>query len=524
LSAEGLRLVGGRVADGSGSPPAPGVVLTQGDRVVADRLGGQTLDCGGLIVAPGFIDTHTHSDLAALDDPNLHFKTLQGVCCDVLGQDGVSVAPLRAEDVDEVRAQLAGLDGDPPDVDWSWRTVGDYLARLEQARPAIDLAYLVPHGQVRRAVLGMSERRPSELELDAMCRVLDAGLADGAVGMSTGLIYPPCCYADTAELIALCRVVAARDGVFVVHMRSESDYVVESTAEVVRVAREAGCRLCISHIKLAGARNWGKLDAVLDQVEQGREDGVAITADQYPYTAGSTMMGAILPPWAHAGGRVLARLADPGARARLRAELLAEPPHDWDNFWSWGGPDAIRVADVPRLDSPNRRFIGQSLAQAAGDADPIDFALGLLAQEEMGVSMVAFSQSEDVIQGFYRRPWVGVCTDGLVGGRPHPRTWNAFPKVLRWLVREQGLVHWGEAVRKMTTLPAEAFRLDGLGRIAPGYRANLVAFDPDHVRDTGTFDDPLQHPEGIVHVVVNGQVVVRDGRPTGARPGRVLRI
>lgn len=523
MSSSGLRLQGGLVADGSGDLPSAGEVVTSGDRVVDNALGGDVLDCGGLIVAPGFIDTHTHSDLAALDDPNLSFKTLQGVCCDVLGQDGVSVAPLREQDVEEVRAQLAGLDGDPPDVDWSWRTVGDYLDRLESAGPAIDLAYLVPHGQVRRAVLGMSERRPSDLELDQMCQVLAEGLNDGAVGLSTGLIYPPCCYADTAELIALCRVVAAHDGVFVVHMRSESDYVVESTAEVVRVAREAGCRLCISHIKLAGARNWGKLDAVLDQVEQGREDGVSITADQYPYTAGSTMMGAILPPWAHGGGLVMDRLASPEARARLRAELLAPPPHEWDNFWSWGGPEAIRIADVPRKDSPNRRHIGRTLAEAAGDSDPLTFALELLAQESMGVSMVAFSQSEDVIQGFYKRPWVGVCTDGLVGGRPHPRTWNAFPKVLRWLVREQGLVHWGEAVRKMTTLPAEAFRLDGLGRIAPGYRANLVAFDPAHVRDTGTFDDPLQHPEGIVHVVVNGRVVVRDGQLTGARPGRVLR-
>ncbi len=520
----GLWLRGGLVADGSGREPVPGDVRTSADRIVTDGHGGEILDCEGLLVAPGFIDTHTHSDLAALGDPHLAFKTRQGVCCDVLGQDGVSVAPLRAQDVEEVRAQLAGLNGDPPEADWDWRSVEDYLDRLEGARPAIDLAYLVPHGQVRRAVLGMAERAPTDLELDHMCRVLDQGLSEGGVGLSTGLIYPPCCFAETAELIALCRVVAAHDGVFVVHMRSESDYVEESTAEVVRIAREAGCRLCISHIKLAGERNWGRLGAVLDLVEQGREDGVAITADQYPYTAGSTMMGAILPPWAHAGGSARQRLLDPATRARLRAEILAPPPHRWDNFWSWGGADAIHIADVPRPGSPNQRFVGQSLAQAAGGEDPLDFALSLLAEEDLGVSMVAFSQSEEVIQGFYRRPWVGVCTDGLVGGRPHPRTWSAFPKVLRWLVREQGLVHWGEAVRKMTALPAEAFRLPGLGRLAPGYRANLVAFDPERVQDTGSYADPLQHPEGVVHVVVNGQVVVRDGALTGARPGRVLRI
>ena len=475
-------------------------------------------------MAPGFIDTHTHSDLEILARPGLAFKTRQGVCCDVLGQDGVSVAPLRAEDVDDVRRQLAGLDGDPPEVDWSWRSVGDYLAAIRAARPAIDSAYLVPHGQVRRAVLGMADRRPTELEQDAMCRVLAQGLRDGAVGLSTGLIYPPCCFADTAELIALCRVVAAYDGVFVVHIRSESDYALESTDEVIQVAREAGCRLCISHIKLAGGRNWSKLDALVDRVRGARAEGVAVTADQYPYTAGSTMLGAILPPWAHAAGGALERLADGGARARMRAEILGSPPQPWDNFWSWSGPEGIRVADVPRAGSPNRRFIGATLAQAAAATgkEPLAFAMDLLAEEQMGVAMIAFSQSTDVIRRLYAEPWVGVCTDGLVGGRPHPRTFGAFARVLRWLVREESLVGWGEAIRKMTSLPAESFRLRQIGRIAPGMRANLVAFDPGAVADAGDYDDPARHPRGVVHVVVGGEAVVLDGVATGARPGRVF--
>ena len=519
-----LSLLGGRLADGSGGELRRGEVFTDGAAQVAGAVhGAETLDCEGLVVAPGFIDTHTHSDLVILSDPGLDFKTRQGVCCEVLGQDGVSVAPLREEDVEEVRLQLAGLDGDPPDLDWDWRSVGDYLQRVRDARPAVDACYLVPHGQVRRAVLGMADRTPSELELDAMCRVLDTGLADGAVGFSTGLIYPPCAFAQTAELIALCRVVARHDGVFVVHIRSEGDYALESVAEVIGVAREAGCRLCISHIKLAGERNWSKLDEMLDLVRGGREAGVDVTADQYPYTAGSTMMGAILPPWAHAGGHreVMRRLHDPVERARMRAEMLGAPPQPWDNFWSWSGPEGIRIADVPRVDSPHRRHVGKSLAEAAGDQDPLGFAMQLLRDEAMGVSMVAFSQSEAVIRRLYREPWVGVCSDGLVGGRPHPRTYGAFARVLRWLVREEQLVGLGEAVRKMTSLPATSFGLEGLGSLAPGMAATLVAFDPASIVDLGTYDDPVRFSEGVRHLVVNGRCVIRDGRPTGERPGRV---
>jgi N-acyl-D-amino-acid deacylase len=519
-----LSLKGGQVLDGTGRAAQRLDVHTQGKLQTGEPgIDSRVLDCSGLVVAPGFIDTHTHSDLAVFDDPTLAFKSLQGVCCDVLGQDGISVAPLRAEDIDEVRKQLAGLDGDPVGLEWDWRSVGDYLDRVEGAGPGVDCAYLVPHGQVRRAVLGMADRRPTEMELDAMCTVLDQGLADGAVGFSTGLIYPPCCYADTAELIALCRVVAKRDGVFVVHIRSEGDYALESVEEVLRVARESGCRLCISHMKLAGARNWTKSQSMLDLVRGALAEGVQVTADQYPYTAGSTMMGAILPPWAHAGGTVMDRLGHPETRARMRSEILSQERQPWDNFWSWGGPEDIRIAGFGSTDSPNVRYAGMNLAQAAAGKDPLEFAMDLLVAEEMGVSMVAFSQSEAVVQEIYREPWVGVCSDGLVGSWPHPRTFNAFGRVLGWLVRDLGLVEWPDAIRKMTTLPAETFRLKGLGLIAPGMRANLVAFDPEVVIDVGTYDDPKHSPKGIEHVVVGGVVVVENGQPTGARGGQVHR-
>jgi len=262
---------------------------------------------------------------------------------------------------------------------------------------------------------------------------------------------------------------------------------------------------------------------MLDLVRNAREEGVDVTADQYPYTAGSTMMGAILPPWAHAGGAVMERLGSSDERSRMRAEILATERQPWDNFWSWGGPEGIRIAGFGRKDGPNNRLAGMNLATAAAGRDPLEFAMDLLVEEEMGVSMVAISQSEKVIQEIYREPWVGVCSDGLVGAWPHPRTYNAFGRVMGWLVRDLGLVEWPDAVRKMTSLPAETFRLDGLGRIGPGMRANLVAFDPQTVIDVGTYDDPKRSPEGIVHVVVGGVLVVENGEPTGACGGQVHR-
>jgi len=523
-----VTLFGGMVLDGTGRDGRYDDVHvdSKGVQVESAEHGAESLDCSGLMVAPGFIDTHSHTDLAILHDPLLECKSRQGVCCDVLGQDGLSVAPIEEDQIESVKRQLAGLDGAPPDLDWDWRSVGEYLARIDASKPAIDAAYLVPHGQVRRGVLGMDGRIADDFELARMCSILDKGLSDGAVGFSTGLIYPPCCYADTREIVALCEVVAKHDGVFVVHIRSESDYALESVAEVIEAARAAGCRLCISHIKLAGSENWSKLDPMLDLINGGIASGVEITADQYPYTAGSTMMGAILPPWAHAGGDVLERLSKPLVVDKIIKEMLGRPPQRWDNFWSWSGAEGIRISDVSNPDSPHQKLVGMNLAKACaemGGGEPINFAIDLLRQENMGVSMIAFSQSESVIQRLFGEKWVGVCTDGLVGGQPHPRTYSAFARALSWMVRERRVVDWPEAVRKMTSLPAESFRLTGLGRIEQGYKGNLVAFDPGLIAPLGGYDNPREHPVGVRHVVVNGVVVVRDGETTGARPGQTIR-
>jgi N-acyl-D-amino-acid deacylase len=519
-------LRGGLVVDGTGAPGVRADVGIAGDRIgeVGDGLPGvETIDCSGHVVCPGFIDTHSHSDVKVLADPSLPMKIRQGITLEVFGQDGISVAPVRDEERASWKQKLSGLLGDFG-VTWDWTRTRDYLDRVQAARPAPDFAYLVPHGAIRQVAMGGDDRAPSGDELARMLSLLREGLAEGACGLSTGLIYPPCCYGSTDELIALGRVLAEARRPLVVHMRSESDRILEAVGEMLTVARESGCAVQISHLKIAGRDNWGRAEEMVALVEDARREGLAITADQYPYVAGSTLLGAILPPWAHDGGTeaTLERLRDPAARARMRAQMADRSPTDWDNFWKWSGPQGIVIADVPSGRHAER--LGRSLADAAAawGKDPFEAAFDLLLEERMGVAMVSFSQDESVVRRFLALPWVNACTDGLLGGRPHPRAYGTYPRILGRYVREKKVMTVEEAVRKMTSQAADAFGLEDVGRIAPGQRANLVVFDAAAVEDRATFEDPMQYPVGIQHVVVGGELVVRDGELTGARPGKVV--
>jgi N-acyl-D-amino-acid deacylase len=520
-----LVLKRGLIIDGAGRLPIFGDVAIYGDTIIAidgegSITGVEELDCKGMVVAPGFIDTHSHSDIRVLTEPQLPMKVRQGITLEIFGQDGLSVAPVRREDREQVAQQLAGLDG-RLDPEWEWQTVGQYLEAIERARPSLDCAYLIPHGQVRLTVMGMEDRRATAREIAAMQQLVREGMRDGAVGFSTGLIYPPCCYADTAELIELARAVAEFDGVFVAHMRSESDYIEDSVTEMIEIGKASGVRTHISHFKIAGRENFSRIDAVLQMIHAAQATGLRLTADQYPYVAGSTMLGAILPPWAHAGGvtATLARLASEDERARMRREMFDRSPSHWDNFWKWSGPEGIIISDIASGNHPD--YVGKNLAEAAAlahnaervsDEAAMEFAFDLLVAERMGVGMISFSQSEEVVRRIITEPYVNVCTDGLLGGKPHPRAFGTYPRILGRYVREQNQLSLTAAVRKMSGLAAQTFQLKGHGVIAEGMRANIVVFDPDRVIDRATFEDSRQYPEGIQHIIVGGRPVMRYGQ------------
>lgn len=491
----------------------------------------EELNCKGLVIAPGFIDTHSHSDLRVLIEPELPMKLRQGITLEVFGQDGVSVAPIRSEHQPAVARSLSGLDGNLG-RSWDWQSVDEYLSAIERAHPAIDCAYLIPHGAVRLSVMGMEDRKAQTDEIAAMQELIRQSMREGALGLSTGLIYPPCCFADTNELIELCRAVVEFDGIFVSHMRSESDYIEDAIAEIIEVGKQSGVRVHISHFKIAGRENWNRIDGVLAMIEQAQREGVRVTADQYPYIAGSTMLGAILPPWAHAGGveETLKRLASAEERGKMCAVMLDRSRSTWDNFWKWSGPTGIVIPDIPSGNHPE--YLGKNLSQAAAlrnrtdqvsETDAVEFAFDLLLAERMGVGMISFSQSEEVVCKIMQQPYVNVCTDGLLGGKPHPRAYGTYPRILGRYVREQNLLSLDEAVRKMSGLAAETFQLRYLGKIECGYQANIVVFNPHRVIDRATFEDSRQFPEGIEHVIVEGVPAIRYGESYMPGHGKAVR-
>ncbi|MFT3962765.1 N-acyl-D-amino-acid deacylase family protein [Propionivibrio sp.] len=520
----------GKVIDGTGNPGFIADVLVDEGRIVdigtfGAGSGEQVYDATGKIVCPGFIDTHTHSDLAAIVDPAQSAKIRQGITTELLGQDGVALAPLPEAYIPAWRKNIAGLDGDTDKIDWKYRDTAGYLELLASHRPATNLAYLVPHGNVRMEAMGLDGRKATEEEVARMCAILERELKAGAYGLSTGLIYMPCAFGDTYEMVELCKVTARHEGIFVVHQRSEADDIITSTQELIDIARQSGVWLHISHMKVCGKKNWGLIDKMLGMLEDAQKSGIRVSFDQYPYVAGSTMLGVILPPWVHAGGtdKLLERLADPELRKKMIKDIETGIP-GWDNFIDFAGLDQIFVTSVKT--DKNLDAVGKNLVQLGEmrGKDPYNATFDLLYEEENAVGMVDFYGTEEHIIKFLCRPEQNVCTDGLMGkGKPHPRVFGAFPRVLGKYVREEKRLSWEEAIRKMTGKPASVMGLPDRGLLKAGYAADIVVIDPEAVVDKGTFVDPNQYPEGIDAVMVNGAFALVNGIESHARSGVVLR-
>lgn len=527
-----LLVENARIVDGTGAPWFRGAVGVSDGRISQistapdpDVDAARRIDADGSVVCPGFIDAHSHSDLELFADPSLAPKTRQGITTEILGQDGFSMAPLYREDgIGPWQEYLSGLAG-RLERDWTWNSLAEYLDEVDAAEIAPNVATLVGHGTVRYDVLGMEDVEPTDADLEAMAALVREGLEDGAVGLSTGLVYTPQVYSETAEVSRLAAELAPYGRPFVAHIRSEGRWIWAALDEFIDIGAEHGIPLQISHFKLTGSEQHGKTDQLLAQIETARERGIDVTADQYPYAAGSSMLTSLLPPWAQSGDADELRetLTDPMQREEIRRDIEEWRIDGWENVGGKTGWDGIEVTNLTSEAFGNES--GRDIASIAIDRDstPIDVLCDVLLAEEFEAAMIAHGLDENDVRRILQSERVMVGTDGLFGARPHPRVYGSFPRVLAKYVREENLLSLEEAVRKMTSLPASAMGLDSKGVLRPGLDADIVVFDPVVVEDRATYDDPEHYPLGIEHVIVEGEPVVRDGEDTGARPGGAIR-
>ena len=510
-----------RIIDGSGNPWYRGSVGIQGEKIAAvGRVdatdAARVIDCRDQIVSPGFIDMHSHADVMLLAEPLHPGKIHQGVTTDVLGQDGLSYAPVSSDTLQLLRRHLAALNGDP-DIAWDWTSVASFLERFDR-KAATNVAFLVPHCAVRAEVLGMEDRLASPAELDRMCRLVDEGMADGAIGFATGLDYTPQFWSDTDELVALCTVVARRGGLYVTHMRSSlGDRVFDPIREAIEIGRRSGVRVQISHLRGDSLRGTHTPQDILGLLEQARADGVDVTFDNYPYTRGSSLLHRLLPEWTHVGGpeAILRRLNDGAERQRIEAEMeAAETP--WEH---------VTLASI---DSPSsQKLEGWSIAEAANEAGkaPPAYVCDLLVETGLGVSYLSQStSSEESLSSMLAHYLATSGSDGLcIGTKRHPRTYGSFARVLGEFVRERRAMPVEDAVRKMTSACALRIGLKDRGLVREGFVADLAVWDDATIRDRSTYDEPLVTAVGVSHVFVSGQLCLDNGTQTDATPGRALK-
>ncbi|MBE8474160.1 N-acyl-D-amino-acid deacylase family protein [Streptomyces justiciae] len=513
------------VVDGSGEPSYRADVVVDGGRIVsivkeAADAGCQRptarreLDAEGLVLSPGFIDMHAHSDLALLRDPDHSAKAAQGVTLEVLGQDGLSYAPVDDRTLAEMRRAITGWNGYGDDIDFDWRTVGEYLDRLDRGI-AVNAAYLIPQGTVRMLAVGWEDREATPAELDRMRRLVAEGMEQGAVGMSSGLTYTPGMYAKDAELTELCRVVASYGGYYCPHHRSYGAGALEAYEEMVALTREAGCSLHLAHATMNFGVNKGRAPELIALLDKALADGADISLDTYPYTPGSTTLAALLPSWASEGGpeEILRRLADDDTAERIRHHLEVVGsdgchgvPVEWETIEISG------VGDPALADHVGRRVDGWTTARR------------LLLADRLAPSIIQHVGHEENVRQIMRHRVHTGGSDGILqGAKPHPRAYGTFPHYLGHYVRELGVLSLEECVAHLTGRPAARLRLPDRGLVREGYKADLVLFDPATVAAGSTFAEPRALPTGIPHVLVDGRFVIEDGHRTDVLAGRSVR-
>jgi N-acyl-D-amino-acid deacylase len=512
-----ILITNARIIDGTGAAAVAGSVGVRDGRIAAvGRVTGpatRTIDAGGNVLAPGFIDPHSHSDFSLLTDGNAESKIRQGVTTEVIGESG-SVAPQK------------------PTPERPWGDFTGYFAAIEKSKTAVNLLSYVGLGQVREFVMGNDERAPKTTELEQMSRIVSDAMKQGAYGVATGLIYSPNAYAKTDELIALSRPASAAGGLYASHLRYDGEKLREGIEEAIAIGEGAKIPVHVFHLKVTGAKNFGRMKEVIALVEAAQKRGVEFSADQYPYVASSTGLSQTIPPWAHEGGgaKLAERLKDPATRAKIRAEM--DDPHPtWENrLISAGTWHNVQLASI--REASYKKYEGMRIDDAAKAAgkDPYDFVFEILIANRGNVSCVWFIIDENDLKLAMQQPWVSVGSDGsalatsgpLRAGVPHPRNFGTFPRVLGKYVRDEHVITLEQAIHKMSGLTAQQLHIRDRGLIKEGLAADLVIFDPATVADRATFTDPFQYPVGIPTVIVNGKVVLDNGRHTGARPGIVI--